>query len=252
MTPNQIRSEIDSFIAELLGKGLAIDTNPPIIREEPNIVHVVWSSAPKIGYDSFALPFATIAEYRKLLDDRQYNFLLLDGSFIQARYLFQHGDLIKHNLTYYPCPVQIKQDDISEGVFIGEVVDQYLLQFFDDKEWLDFIKSDTTTAEMNQGWDDIDTHPRFQMKSPVRFDYDVNARGELHPASHVHISDPDCRMPVHAPLSFGHFIRFIFKNFYRSYWIENEFIRNWPLRDQNRTISREEESELFFECRMMQ
>jgi len=56
------------------------------------------------------------------------------------------------------------------------------------------------------------------LRSPIRFDYTPTETAEFHPASHLTVNDPSCRIPARAPLSFDTFIKLIFENFYIEAW----------------------------------
>ena len=83
-----------------------------------------------------------------------------------------------------------------------------------------------------------------RLRSPVRFDFDSEADPETHPASHMTFEWSHCRIPVMSPLSPGHFIRFLFSNFYPSLWRNHEFLREWPRHEVSTTISSDELLEL--------
>ena len=61
----------------------------------------------------------------------------------------------------------------------------------------------------SNGW-----HEQIQMRSPVRFDFDVKNAADEHPASHLHMQSGKCRLFVDSPVCFNRFIKFVFRNFY--------------------------------------
>jgi hypothetical protein len=251
MNPSQIRREISDFVASLLENGLAVDTNSTVLRRQGRWAYVVWSSAPK---DSLRFPvppglFATAAEYRMLLEARQYNCLLSDGAYFQMSYEFRHNDLKKHRLCYYPCPVRLSLADLPFTYSVGDLVDDQMIHVLEALEWLGYTGDSSLTDDHEEPEQDSEELPKLQLRSPIRFDFDPDAQTPGHPASHVHVSNGGCRIPVYAPLSLGHFVRFIFRHFYPAAWQEHEFLRSWPLGTQGRTIIEPEEAELFFECR---
>jgi hypothetical protein len=148
--------------------------------------------------------FATIDEYQRLVQNRQYNSILFDGSLLQISYTFRRNNLIKHRLCFYPCPFYLEPDE-------WELYQQAGLGLLDIFEPLSFDK--------------FQNHLRLQ--SPVRFDFDLDSATEDHPASHLHLLREDCRIPVFAPLSIGHFVQFVFRHFYPEQWQSYEFLREW-------------------------
>lgn len=73
---------------------------------------------------------------------------------------------------------------------------------------LDYI-TDTFLSELEQN---------LFLRSPMRFDFSPADAGEFHPASHLTINSPECRIPARAPLCFDTFIKFLFENFYLDAW----------------------------------
>jgi hypothetical protein len=63
------------------------------------------------------------------------------------------------------------------------------------------------------------------LKSPIRFDYAPGAAADYHPASHITLNDPSCRIPARAPLNFDTFMKFILENFYFDVWRSQAVIR---------------------------
>jgi hypothetical protein len=240
MSAQGARKEIASIVTSLLETNLAIDMNPPILRPSGGIISITWPSTIPVP----AIPFGTVADYRWLLENRQYNLLLFDGSLLQAALIFRRSELIKQSLCYYPCPVSLPPQDDPIGPSIPELVDDVLFGAIDSLEWLAPLRSpELSSAEgISRGY-------LLRMRAPLRFDYDPVAQGPLHPAAHLHLGEEDCRIPVYAPISFGNFVRFVFRSYYNDCWSSHVFLRALPARSPARCILREDESELFLECR---
>ena len=85
---------------------------------------------------------------------------------------------------------------------------------------------------------------RFRAKTPIRFDFDIDAANPNHSASHLTMINNECRLPVFGPIDINHFIRFIFKNFYPDVWQDHEHLRNLPLTIERRTITGRERRDL--------
>jgi hypothetical protein len=249
MTPRSTRSEISRFSNKLLECGLAIDTNASIIREEAGFTHVIWAGSPRLSMSIHDFKFATIADYLRIIENRQYNFMLYDGSVFRARYLFRRNNLEKHHLSYYPCPVDLTDSELQADIPIAEHFDNLLHEALANFDWQLYIGEEKEGTENNRIEDP--KKPILLMKAPIRFDYDPDARNENHSSSHAHIMNPDCRIPVFGPLSLGHFFSFVFRYFYPEEWKENDFIRNWPKEQGNRSITNSDMNDIFFEWRDM-
>lgn len=213
----QIRHEIQNLIALLIDNELAIDANAVLVETNNRRHRVTWSTHK--GTALAAAPFATIEEYSRFLEHRAYSVLLWDGSLLQLSYDFQNDDIIGHRLCFYPCPV----DPDPELLLLAPVLDVVEL----------YVDSDLG---------------HIRLRSPMRFDYSSN-EGAGYPQAHVHISWLHCRCPVYAPLSLGHFVRFVFASFYPELWLEHDFLREWPTEQYEKTILDCHEDGLHFACK---
>jgi hypothetical protein len=220
MTPDHIRTEIDRLIAELLSTGLAMDSNPSTVASpERNLRIATW-----VRYrPTTELAFTTVEEYRWFVENRQYNLILFDGSLLQITYKFRRRELVEHRLCYYPCPFHLDREEweMYQEMGLG------LLDLLEDFSLEEF-----------QG--------HLRLRSPIRFDFDLQRAGENHPASHLHLGQQHCRIPVFAPLSIGHFIRFVFGNFYPDQWAD--FLHKWPCERLGRTITAGQGRRLHLNC----
>ena len=104
-----MRSEINTFGAHLLRQELAIAFRGPILKSYGNLVNVLSPWMNSIGAEGSAedQDFGTVFEYLQLLREQHYTIVLFDGAIIQLAYVFFRGELIKHRLCYYPCPVNV-------------------------------------------------------------------------------------------------------------------------------------------------
>lgn len=102
-----------------------------------------------------ALAYA--AEYQRLIDKKQFSFLLMDSSFFQFYFKFKNNTIISARLAYYPAPVKISGafDDIAE-VAEHSGVDLLEELYFGAENWVE------------RGIDIINT-------SHLRLDYDSQA-----------------------------------------------------------------------------
>jgi hypothetical protein len=222
----------------MLENGIAIDSNPAVIREVRHEKIVTWASAPSSLFDATSAQFATIAEYRGIISGRQYHCMLADGSVLQFGYLFHDEDLIKHRLCFYPCPFifsPLDIQDIQPGDDFVALFDIYL-----ERE-LQKMQEALGTSFSGQVMD-------LRMRTPIRFDYDPAAQRENHAASHLHLLKEESRWPVFGPLSVGHFVRFVFKHFYPDLWAKYAFLGALAVDYHSRSIVAHEEQDLFIEC----
>jgi len=215
---------------------LAATINLPIITENNRGVRITWPAAVNQGSGRFSdLPFASITEYRSSILQNHYVALLKDGAFLQISADVAGEDLVGHRYCYYPCPVLLPAEF---DVLDFDSLDLYLMDELDEH----------VRAIENK-------RPRFgeqlRMRSPLRFDFAPHAATQIEPACHLHLSNHDTRIPVHAPLSLGDFVQFVFRNFYPQIW-EDESYREatrWPVRVRNRTITEDEEVRFHINCR---
>lgn len=220
MTPRELLIEINKFTASMWRAGLAKDSNVAVIEEVGGgHVSVVWKATESLEIDFGERP--SWREYIEWVKARQYNVLLSDYSFMQMSYVLRDNTIVRHRLVYYPCPVAM---DLEERGELG-IVD-LLDMLGESRELLD----------------------RLRQETPLRFEFDLTAAKEGHPASHLHVSRESCRIPVHAPLSLGRFIRFIFCHFYPTEWTAHSFLRDWPCGTAEPTIAEAERRELHLAC----
>ena len=220
MTPSRVLSELEDFLRQLLRSGIALYTTKVIPRHESGgFQRITWAANTAAPGHLFRRTSATVSEYRQWVLCQGYSALLFDGSFIQMSYDFNRSALVGHRLVYFPCPFDLDEELIqTSGLF--EVIDLY-----QDHE-IDLVR----------------------LRSPVRFDYHPTSSSSsgLHPASHMTFQSSDCRIPVMAPISPGHFIRFVFKSFYPSIWSDSVFLQQLPKHDMGLTISADEKRNLHF------
>jgi hypothetical protein len=183
-----------------------------------------------VAWDNFNIPrfaeFGTVDEYMYLITNRQYTFLLFDGSLLQLVYYFRNRKVVQHHLGFYSPPVTLQQEELDLYLEHGLTLDDLL--------------SDKIAS--------VGFVSHLRLKSPIRFDFDAGNNREDHPASHLHVSQSHCRIAVFAPLSIGHFIRFVFRHFYPDCWKTYDFVRRWPCTMYNETIMSEHKKHLHIGC----
>jgi len=239
MTPNEIRTELSRLAIGLLKSGLAGTVNTPIIANRNGTARVTWPAAESAESGLFStLPFASITEYRQMVLGNHFIALMRDGALLQCSIDLRGNDVVGHRFGYYPCPILLPDDF---NVLDFESLD--LLLIYELEANINALESETHLLAS-----------QLRMRSPLRFDYAPNAASASEPASHVHLLNPDSRVPVHGALSIGHFVQFVLKNFYKEEWedIALHELTRWPMTEMNRTISVEEEGSLHITCRRLQ
>lgn len=220
MTPRQARSEISNFVDLLLYTDIAIRVNSIVCVRSGTMSRVTWRPPSRGQAQLIASEFASVSEYCGHLQNQAYSAILFDGALLQISYGFTRNALTSHRLCYYPCPFALEPEEL--------LVEPLL---------------DVMEVYKHAGADYL------RLRSPVRFDYAPDHASEEHPASHAHMLWPHCRCAVVAPLSLGHFARFVFSHFYPELWKEHEFLRSLPQQLGPKTITANEEAQLHFSCR---
>jgi hypothetical protein len=235
MTPNEARTEIANLATALLRAGLAVSINTPTMHNLGQNWRVTWPAAMADTGILSELPFASIIEYRRFILGNHYIALLADGALLQISIDIRNNDVVGHRMCFYPCPILLPLDtDILS---------------FDDFDSLVIQEFENHTEAIASG---SDPHVvNLRLRTPLRFDYAPDAASPVEPASHVHLSTGVTRLAVHAPLSVGHFVQFVFKHFYPEVWQNAELtnLSHWPLRQMNRCVTPDDELNLYLNCR---
>lgn len=197
MTPSHLRAEIERLTTTLFNERLAIDANQTIVLNSHGTSIVTWSNS--VSLSSLFDITSAYDQYVESLRQRWFTIVLFDGSLLQFSYTFDRNDLVKHRLSFQPCPVIIRPSEL------GSFSIEEILDLLEGKEFKN----------------------RVRLEGPLRFDFDEAAENSDHPPSHLTISRTSCRVPVSAPLSVGHFIKFLFLHFYPDHWISSDALRSW-------------------------
>jgi hypothetical protein len=181
-----ILKQILGIIRKLIELSLCNDQNFPITQETSSTVIVVNENS---IHTSSLLKDLTYRELYDIIEKtKNYHIKMLDGAYIQFMYEFDGREVLRHRLGFYPSP--------------------YLEEFQNSPEIYEY---DEIYADIV----DDRIHP-----VPLRFDFDkqyISSEGLYHPTVHLTLGQyTNCRIPVSAPLSPYHFIRFILKHFYRT------------------------------------
>ena len=157
---------------------------------------LMWVRENDSSFDSSLIIGNRISDYLSILERQDYSYLMNDGGVIQIAFVYDGNYISQHRLLYYPCPFPI---DPHETYQIGDGPSLPLIDFITE-----------------QILDDPDKD--ILLRSPIRFDYTPTMADDFHPASHLTINDPSCRIPVRSPLGFDTFVKFILENFYMEIW----------------------------------
>lgn len=110
-------------------------------------------------------------EYQWLLDNRQYSFLLCDGSFLQFYYAFDKEGLYSARAALYPKPLSIKVSDdelLNAAESAQEMEEQelsdYLLNLVEEMEKKSLYPSNTSHVRF-----DFDRKVQSHSKSHIQF-----------------------------------------------------------------------------------
>ena len=198
-----LRSSVANLLDVLGNQGILLLWNQIGVETVDGISTVTWRP-PTPGH-LFRLSGDDINDYKQWVQAGAYSAILFDGSLLQLTWRVAGGEIVSHRLAYIPCPMRL---------------DEELLQ----------------TESVLDVWDiareSIDSS--IVLRTFVRFDYDPENAGLLHPASHLTFNPVDCRIPVAFPLGLEEFCRFIFMHFYPSVWAETEYLQqlqprlDWP------------------------
>lgn len=203
VNPSSVLASINLIQNCLNEANLLRDWNPTAI-EYTNIVaeggkkkkvsRVTWS-VNVIKPDILEYPDSTLEEYIKLVENRNYNFLLVDGSVLQFTYdIDRHDNVLGCRLVWYPCPVKLDPGDLDDFT-IEEII------------------SGSPPAAIN-------------CRAPIRVDFSPAQIANNHSCTHLHLGMENFRLPVHRALEPCRFVRLIIRSAYPSVWASTELFRN--------------------------
>lgn len=181
-TTRALAQSLEALLSTLLETGIAIETTPLAITQN----RVAWQPLPSGDPFLSLRAHATVEQYLAWLTRKEFSAALFDGSLIQLSYNVSNGSVSGHRLAYIPCPYDLDQELLDEGFSIEDAVRLY---------------------------QDSPEEP-VALRSPLRFDYDPAAAGPGHPAAHLTINSPDCRIACVAPVHAARFVDFILGQFY--------------------------------------
>lgn len=186
MSPQQVRSQIESLTADLIEIGLCNHQQFPLLRTNGATAEVGFPGTQNLSIALKNIPYADI--YAELCGSQCYNLRMVDGALIQMMYEFFDGKVSRHRLAFFPSP------DLAEFQNNPEIYES-------DEIFADVIARNIVVF-------------------PVRFDFDV--RDEVfceihHSRAHLTLGQyQNCRIPVSAPVTPFWFMDFILRNFYNT------------------------------------
>ena len=216
MTPSQLKNKIQNIVDALVNKKIAMLRTRVEIRQAKSALRVSWAraaGAPVLNDH----PFASMSEYRSILEHQDFSALLADGAVLQMSYDIEGNRVCGHRLVYYPCPYILNRAELAEFPIV---------------EVLELAERSPDSR---------------RLRGPIRFDYSTKEDASISPA-HVHLSDAECRCPMVAPLMPGQFLRFVFASFYPDQWKSGGYLRELPRGLLDRSIQGEHMFDLHFGC----
>ena len=182
----RILDDFAGFLDESTEKGLLIDSNPLVTSHTKKGARLSWSASANLSY--LFTEHASIEQYVRVLENRDFSFCLFDGGLVQVDYTIKGDEIMGHRLCYMPCPFS-----------------------YQPEEWAGYALSEIPSM-MSVG----DLIADARLASPIRFDFDKEFSDDKHTHSHLTVNKQTCRIPAYGPVSLGHFFRFVLRYFYET------------------------------------
>lgn len=210
MTAGPLCNRISRFGYTLLGNGFAIDARAhKVVSLSARQKAIRW--VPDTPRDLMIECPARVGDYLSILQHGDYSFLMNDGGVIQIAFTYSGREIESHRLMYYPCPFQFENRELNE--FDGGLYDLLNEVYMNDLE------------------------ANMLLRSPIRFDFGTSATSDFHPASHLTVNDPSCRVPARAPLHFYTFMKFVLENFYLDVWKSSAIFREFVFAQETESLT---------------
>jgi hypothetical protein len=194
---NSIKIELDGLLDYLLASAIAIYTQPVITSG----VYVSWPAGGHSEPFLIRRGIPSTRDYKHWVENSYYNAILFDGSLLQVTYKVEDGSIVMHRLCYVPFPFDADRELLKTEPIL-DVLDLYCESSMQDAA----------------------------LRTSVRFDFDLSAARDDHPAAHLTINTPVCRVGCVGPVCLRHFVDFVFRNFYPELWVVHPFLANLPRR----------------------
>jgi len=203
-SPKRIFLCIESIGVNLNAVGLLYDKNKSVIEKSRNGKQRITWAVEGTRPDFLTNSNSNIGEYVELLKGRNYQFLLIDGSFIQFSYeVDSRNNITSSRLVWYPCPVEFVQAELEYAT-----IDELVL---------------TSPLE------------KVLCKPPLRLDFAPHQIKENHSSTHLHLGMENFRLPVCRAMEPARFIRLIIRTIYPDIWGSTTNFRNvadWSASDR--------------------
>jgi hypothetical protein len=162
---------------ELVERGFVLETRAPVKRRGGREVEIEVGNTQAPEGDGDYVEQSTNYYLECIRQDR-LSWLLFDGSIVQVLYRLRGRDLAFHRYCYIPAPFDV---DLRASPDFGEL-----------------IESASSSNPLNTAH-----------RSMLRFEFDPDAGTDEHPAAHLHLNSPHCRIPMRGPISVKDFILFL-------------------------------------------
>jgi hypothetical protein len=175
-----------------------LDSN---INIAPNLTS--WSNYEKGIYKGIVYA----ALYQKLLDKRQYTFLLEDNSFFQFFFEWNGNELIKARLAFYPTPVKISGalENLLESAELSGV-DLIEEMYFGAEAWFERGIDIVNTSSLRVDYDSsVTSHVKCHIQLESINELRITSKHLLNPfifftwiISHLNLKDYDAILAGHS------------------------------------------------------
>jgi len=217
MTPRELRNSIDNLLSQLAN--LDVVAVLPVVR-----IQQLRARRWRVGFrptmaSTASNSFGTIAEYVDALERGAFSCVLCDGSLLQLSYEVEANEIVRHRLTFLPCPCPLPKGMINQGPV------------------LDMFYERAQDAEA------------FALRTPFRFDFAPESRAKNHSACHLHWNHAAARCSVSGPLHPREFVRFVLRHCYPELWAERDELQRIERSQLARSIELDDEREFYLNCR---
>lgn len=193
---------------------------PEVIIDKVNdMQHITWNNTSG-GRSVCGKSFLKIEQYLYILKTGAYQAIMEDNSIIRCSFNFEGSELLSQNLLWWPCPIIVDEDMVSE---LGLI------------ETIECLIQDSAAEKC------------LRMRSPVRIDFDAGNDKEYHPRAHMHIQHHECRINTNEPICFNRFMKHILINYYPEMYID---FKHWDyltyhFKNRNRHIEYFDKSKFY-------
>lgn len=203
-TSRAVMTELRNLLDYLETQEIAVHARPVLERAG----RVSWPQTATSPPFLLARSAHTPTQYAYWVQHNMFSAMLFDGSLLQISYTVDGGVVSEHRLAWVPAPYEYDPD----------------------------LVRDEPALELLSGYEELED-AEVQLRTPIRFDYDLNAAAADHPASHMTINGPDCRVACLAAIRVGRFVQFLFANFYPAIWRNHRYLRELPKSAYHRSAS---------------